>query len=298
MGYILDENYKTSKEPTLNPRYFIEKYFKITDIIKGGADKSFNLFPHQLRLIDSFENNNKVIVKTARQMGNTSLILAYLAVKAAITKKEESEEIIILTNSYNTSKHYLKLIKSFLMMLPQQVLLNPNISDENYIKYGNGNAKFNTVLLLNNGSKIIIDQLNLGSLRGYTPTRIFMDNAAYINNIEFEDYLKTMLSIYGNTQIILNSTPNGIDNLFYPIYTNSEFHKINIGWYENPNFNQGLIWVKGNQRIVETEFTLESYISKIKEGFKPVNDWYLKTCRNFLKEEDILQELDAKFIEK
>jgi hypothetical protein len=59
-------------------------------------------------------------------------------------------------------------------------------------------------------------------------------------------------------QIILNSTPRGLDPTYYARYEGARtgknnFKVVEINWYEDPRYNEDLIWIRGEDFVEEKE---------------------------------------------
>lgn len=100
----------------------------------------------------------------------------------------------------------------------------------------------------------------------------------------------------------LISTPNGMDSLYYKTYSQSKLKKNNFNvvemkWYEDLRYNKDLRWVKGDEIIVEYEFTFDSYTKMIDEGYKPTSTWYEGMCMGMNNDAKMIaQELDVSFV--
>ena len=126
------------------------------------------------------------------------------------------------------------------------------------------------------------------ALRGYTPTYLIFDEAAFIDNGDAV-YSAAMSSCATGGKVMLISTPNGMDSLYYKTYEQSKSGKnnyniIEMRWYEDPRYNKGLCWIKkddkGNilEEIKEFEFINEKYKVRVKNGYKPTSPWYENMC--------------------
>ena len=139
------------------------------------------------------------------------------------------------------------------------------------------------------------------ALRGYTPTLLIFDEAAFIVN-GAELYSAAITSLGTGGGAILISTPNGYDPLYYKTYEQSEkgdndYNVIELKWFQDPRYNKDLQWLKGDEIITEVEFTLESFEEKIKQGYKPTSTWYRDMCKGMNNDKKrIAQELDVSFL--
>jgi hypothetical protein len=86
------------KNPTVKD--YIEK-LKLQHHVKGFVD--FELFDNQLLALKTIEKFKYVAIKKSRQVGTTSLLIAYATCYAV---KNSHSSIIILANKYNVAKKY------------------------------------------------------------------------------------------------------------------------------------------------------------------------------------------------
>jgi hypothetical protein len=109
-------------------------------------------------------------------------------------------------------------------------------------------------------------------------------------------------------KVMLISTPNGMDPLYYKTYEQSKIGKnayniIEMRWYEDPRYNKDLRWIKKNEQgeiveeIEEFEFIVDKYEGKLKDGYKPTSSWYEGMCQTLNNNSrKIAQELDVSFL--
>jgi hypothetical protein len=288
----------------INPSYIIEKYMKTVDLTKGGF-VPFKLFPRQKEIIFGYENNRDNIVTKPRQTGVSTTTAAYLAVKAAYADKEKPEVIIIIANKFASAKKFVGAIRMFLGQIPKFVWgdsYDHRKETEGHIE-GKGSTE---TLKLCNGTVIKAVATSPDALRGWTPTYLVIDEAAYIDTFAKELYTASMAALSTGGKMIIISTPNGKDELYYKVYNNAKkglngFNIIELKWYEDPRYNVGLEWHKedddGNVEIVkEEDFTFESFAKMEQAGYKPRAPWYDDMCGKLNHDKiSIARELDVKF---
>jgi hypothetical protein len=288
----------------INPAYTIEKHLKAFDLTKGGY-VPFKLFPRQKEIISCYEKVRNNIVTKPRQTGVSTTTQAYLACKAAYTDPNKPEVIIVIANKFASAKKFLAGIRMFLSHMPRYVwgeFYDERKKVEPYID-GKGAAESITLL---NGTKIIALATSPDALRGYTPTYLVIDEAAYVETQARELYNASMAALSTGGKMIIISTPNGKDELYYKTYINAKsgengFNIIHLKWYEDPRYNKGLEWHKeddlGKVEIVkEIDYTFASFEKMEKAGYKPIAPWYKTMCSMLNNDKlAIARELDVKF---
>jgi hypothetical protein len=151
--------------------YVIETYFYIFDQTKNnnkGEIVPFILFPFQRDLVKSYESNRFNITNKYRQAGISTVTCAWLATYIAFNS---NRSVAIVANKLETARDELmKDVTGFIDMLPP--FLHPKISDKNAA---------NHKIYLNNSQ---VKAFATNSLRGYTPTFLFWDEAAWCDNGE------------------------------------------------------------------------------------------------------------------
>lgn len=170
--------------------YVIETYFYIFDQTKNnnkGEIVPFKLFPFQADLVKSYEDNRFNITNKYRQAGISTVTCAWLATYIAFNA---NRSVAIVANKLETARDELmKDVTSFIDMLPP--FLHPKILDKNTA----------THKMYSNGSQVKAFATN--SLRGYTPTFLFWDEAAWCENGEsFWTGTLPTLSTGGNAALV------------------------------------------------------------------------------------------------
>lgn len=282
--------------------YAAKTYLETFDQTQNGY-VPFQLFPRQKETIEAIENNRYVLIKKYRQAGITTTIAGYFAVKTSFHgDSERPEKILILANKQDTAQEVLQKVKSFLEQVPRWVWGQGYVDNEEKTIFLTDSKKS---LKLPNGCEIRALATSRDALRGYTPTILIMDEAAHIEDGS-ETFGAAIAAMSTGGKIILNSTPNGLDALYYKTYNKSiqkknKFKIVEMFWYEDPRYNIGLQWVKKTEdftdTIDETEFTLKSFADKVQNGYKPTSPWYEDMCMTYNGDLKLIaQELDCSFI--
>jgi len=295
-GEILKEYAKCLASPV----YAIETFFETFDKTQEGF-VPFKLFPKQKEIIYAYENNRFNLITKPRQAGVSTTTAAYMAVKVGLADSDNPENVLIIANKQALAFEFLSKIKDFLDQLHRWIW-GPDY-------YGNPKNEKKTIFLtdskqeikLPNGSRVKAVATSKDALRGFTPTYLVMDEAAYIDNgAEVFGAALTALGTGGRAMLI--STPRGMDELYYKTYDLAKqkkngFNIIEMKWYEDLRYNKDLRWVKDDVIELETEFTFASYEKRISDGWKPTSSWYEEMCEGMNNDAKMIaQELDVSFI--
>ena len=295
-----------------DPTYPIINYFKTYDLTQEGF-VPFKLFKKQHEIILDYEKYRFNLVTKPRQAGISTTTQAYLAVKSAFAGSNKPETILVIANKLNLAKKFIKGIKDFVNQLPRWTWGSEYYGSEEKEKKSIWVRESQIELELPNGSKIIAVATSVDALRGYTPSYLVFDEAAFIDN-GAELYSAAITSLGTGGKAILISTPNGYDDLYYKTYEQAtkkenNYNIIEMRWYQDPRYNKDLKWIKKTKEIIdgeekdktttidEIEFTFDSYDLKIHEGFKPSSTWYEEMCKEMNNDKKkIAQELDVSFL--
>ena len=294
------EIYKEYASCLVSPIYGIETYLETFDKTQEGF-VPFKLFPRQREIIYAFEKHRFNLVTKPRQAGVSTTTAAYMSIKVGFADVENPEAILIVANKQELAFEFLGKIKDFLSQLPRWVW-GPEY-------YGNPKNESKSIFLtdskkeikLPNGSRVKAVATSKDALRGFTPTYLIMDEAAYIDN-GAEVFGAALTALGTGGKAILISTPNGMDELYYKTYDlakqkKNSFNIIEMKWYEDSRYNKDLRWYKGDDFMDEIEFTFDSYKLRIDGGWKPTSFWYEQMCLGMNNDAKMIaQELDVSFV--
>lgn len=300
MNLTTQEIFKEYARCLTSPIYAIETYLETFDKTQEGF-VPFQLFPRQKEIIHAYEKHRFNIVTKPRQAGVSTTTAAYMSIKVGFADEDNPEAILIIANKQELAFEFLAKIKDFLNQLPRWVWGNEY--------YGNAKNEGKSIFLtdskkeikLPNGSRVKAVATSKDALRGFTPTFLVMDEAAYIDNgAEVFGAALTALGTGGKATLI--STPRGMDSLYYKTYDQAKkkknnFNIIEMKWYEDLRYNKDLRWLKDDDIRIETEFTFDSYNRMLDDGWKPTSSWYEQMCLGMNNDAKMIaQELDVSFI--
>jgi hypothetical protein len=262
------------------------------------------LFPDQITLINDYEEYNENITKKYRQAGVTTVTAAWLSKKLQIAKKESPERILIVANKRDTAIEMANKIRHFLAQWPDwmNVGFSPDKNSESRYK-------------LNNDCEVKAVATSTDALRGYTPTILIFDEAAYIEAGD-DFWAASMASLSTGGKIILISTPHGHDPIYYPVYEQSirgdnDFHITDLRWYNDPRYSIGLHWLKVKDIVYymlnrddynDSEITIinnnkEEFDTLLSDGYKPFSPWFERMSKKLkFDKRKIAQELECDFL--
>ena len=302
-----------------DPIYAIESYLETEDRTQGGF-VPFKLFPRQQELVEAYKKNDHNIVMKPRQAGISTTTAAYLAVLTALASNKSTQKILIAANKQETAKEFLKKIRDFTVQLPGWMdVYRPLNSESWFDPEKNSSSHYK----LWNGSEVKAVASSKDALRGYTPSVIVVDEAAFIEGNKGEEfYTAAQPSLSTGGRSILISTPNGHDPLYHKAYVTAErgknnFNIISMKWYEDPRYNgkndgTGMSWVLRDEKtgdvveeIVDPEsgkgpnakVPEETWPEMVKKGYEPRSKWFDDMCAQLNHNaRSIAQELLCSFV--
>jgi hypothetical protein len=203
--------------------YFAENFFHI--ITEDGKEK-IKLYKYQKNLLKAFKNNRFNVVLSSRQSGKTTTITIYAL---WIVCFQEDKRITIVANKQETAKEIFARIKMAFEQLP--VWMKPPV--DSWRQDG---------FKLKNGSAITVSTTSSSGPRGTTSNLLIIDEMAHCPNELMKELWKSALPIISSmkkSQVVVISTPNGVDNKFYELYQmsqkpDSEWHLEVVNWWDVP----------------------------------------------------------------
>ncbi len=220
-----------------DPVYFAVNYMKIINVDEGLVP--FKMWDFQQDMLNTFHNNRFSICKLPRQVGKTTVSVAYLLHYILFNS---SVNCAILANKLGTAREIMGRLQLAFEYLP--AFLKQGVRQWN-----------KSSLELANGSRIAADSTSGSSVRGKSFNVIFLDEFAHVpENIAepFFDSTYPTISSGKTTKVIIVSTPLGL-NLFYRIWTKAiekknEYVPIEVHWSMVPGRDEA--WK--NQQIANT----------------------------------------------
>lgn len=203
--------------------HFAENYFYI--VTEDGKQK-ISLYKYQKSLLKAFVNNRFNVVLSSRQSGKTTTITIYALWMVCF---QSDKRITIVANKEDTAKEIFARIKMSFEQLP--IWMKPPI--KSWRKDG---------FELKNDSKITISSTSSAGPRGSTSNLLIIDEMAHCPNELMKELWKSAIPIISSmkkSQLVVISTPNGVENKFYELYQqaqkpDSDWHLEVVNWWDVP----------------------------------------------------------------
>lgn len=198
---------KTSAKNIIQFSHFIKI---LTD---HGFDK-FKPYKHQRDLLRKFVETGKLeytgkrnhIIIGPRQCGKTTIIAIYILWYMIFNP---DRCVALVTNKLAMGAEILARIKEMHAMLPDFIRPTVIKNTKEYFKFENRTA-------------VIVISSHSNSIHGRSIDLMVIDEAAFITKSTFEDFIRSVFPTQAgcpHSQMIMISTPHGIDHGFYEIWT-------------------------------------------------------------------------------
>lgn len=261
------------------------------------------LFPDQIELINDYDNYNENITRKYRQAGVSTVTAAWLSKKIQTASPDNPERVLIIANKRDTAIEMANKIRHFLDQWPEWMNVGFSVDK-------NSESRFR----MNNGSEVKAVATSADALRGFTPTVLVFDEAAYIEAGE-DFWAACMASLSTGGKVILISTPNGYDPIYYGVYDQAvrgmnDFKITDLKWFKDPRYASDLKWLKvddithymlNREQYNDDEIILnegwERYIELMEQGYKPYSTWFENMAKKLKYDKrKIAQELECDFL--
>ena len=269
-----------------NTPYALKTYLQTYDNTQSRY-VPLELFPDQVSLVEDYENFNENIALKYRQAGVSTVTAAWASKKLVFASKQKPEKILIIANKLDTAVEMANKIRGFTEQWPSWVGVgfSPEKNAARHFK-------------LSNGCEVKAVATSKDALRGYPPTILIFDEAAYIE-ADGDFWAACMASLSTGGKVVVVSTPNGYDPIYYEIYEQAnrgmnDFKISEMFWYRDPRYTKDLYLVKTqdiihfllnreeytNDSIVDFSHTdpFERNFDELKkyfqDGYKPCSNWF------------------------
>lgn len=177
----------------------------------------FDLYPYQKEILEEFEKNDRILICKGRQMGITTLSLAYAVYYA---DKNPDSNILIISYKYDISKLQRQRANHLGM---SKGIQGGSIQNKYMFSFANGSR-----LKFSNTNRYLCSE---------TFDLIVLDEAAYIPKMK--ELWTAMIPCIVNAKVIVHSTPNySKQDWFANQWHRNGFKKFKITWDMHPNLTQ------------------------------------------------------------
>jgi hypothetical protein len=302
---VLIEYVKCNRDTEYALRTYLETY---DNTVKKYVP--LELFPDQITLLDDYENYNENIALKYRQAGVSTVTAAWMSKKLVFAKKVTPEKILIIANKLDTSLEMANKIKAFVAQWPSWTGIDFDKSKNSQRHYK-----------LTNGCEVKAVATSKDALRGFTPTILVFDEAAFIE-ADSDFWSACMASLSTGGKVIVVSTPNGYDPIYYEIYDQAlrnmnDFKITEMFWYRDPRYTKDLYFVK-TENIIHyllnkeeynpndfIDWSAKSYDARnfddvkllMSDGYKPCSSWFEAMVKKLKYDKrKVSQELECNFL--
>ena len=294
------------KKCMLSTEYALKTYLQTYD---NTVQKyvPLELFPDQVGLVEDYENFNENIALKYRQAGVSTVTAAWASKKLVFARKNKPEKVLIIANKLDTAVEFANKVRNFTEQWPSWV--GVGFSAEK-----NSQRHFK----LSNGCEVKAVATSKDALRGYTPTILIFDEAAYID-ADDDFWAACMASLSTGGKVIVISTPNGYDPIYYEIYDQAlkglnEFKISEMVWWKDPRYSKDLQLINVKDIIhyylnrneyqniesvdyKEKDKNYDEIKDFINKGYKPSSTWYESMVKKLKYDRrKVNQELECQFL--
>ena len=229
--------------------YFAENFFYIVNLDYGK--QKIALYEAQKKMLLNMVNNRFSVNLASRQSGKSTLLTIFVLWMACFN---EDHRAAIVANKESTAINIFKRVRMAYEQLPNYI--KPGVKD-----YGK------TGMTLGNDSSILVSTTTATSIRGDSLSTLAIDEVAFIEAHILEEFWSSVIPAVSSgkkSKVLLVSTPNGVGNKFYEIFSGAESGKFpswrssRIDWWDRPGrdeqwkFDQ--IQLLGSEEKFEQEF--------------------------------------------
>jgi hypothetical protein len=269
------------------------------------------LFNDQVTLVKDYDTCEENIALKYRQAGVSTVTSAWASKRLVFAKKSKPEKILIIANKLDTAVEMANKVRAFVEQWPNWlgVGFSPEKNAARHFK-------------LTNGCEVKAVATSKDALRGYTPTILIFDEAAYIDADE-DFWSACMASLSTGGKVIVISTPNGFDPIYYSIYSQAikgmnDFKITEMYWFRDPRYSKDLKLIKVDDiihymlnrsdykddiltidytDIKVTDRDFEEIKQKVESGYRPYSSWFEAMSKKLkFDKRKISQELECNFL--
>ena len=254
-------------------------------------------------------------------VGITTVTSAWAAAQMVFAAHESPETVLCIGNKLDLANQLVTKIRDFLTQVPRwywgDEYYSPDPKSEKNLKdIFTKNSK--SELELFNGCKVFARSSGENAARGISAVSILIfDEAAFIENgLAVYSSAVAATASNPNRKIIMVSTPNGKDSLYYGTYRQAlakenNYNAVEFKWFQDLRYNKFLKWYKKDEETGEYQYIEEDVLDSSgtvpydeerwrkleQEGWLPTAPWYEEMKRSFNNDSmKIAQELDVSFM--
>jgi hypothetical protein len=205
-----------------DPIYFIENYCRIVSLDDGIIP--FKLFDYQKEMIKMYAENRFSLTLTARQMGKTAAMAAFILWFAIF---HPTKTIAVLANKGEQAQEIMDRIRMAFEYLPFFLQHGVKVYNKRRIEFDNGSIIFSAAT-------------SASGIRGRSVDLCYIDEAAFIeNDLTFYESTYPVITSGKESRVIMTTTPRGARGMFYMLWRDSMadrnfYTRLEVIWDAHP----------------------------------------------------------------
>ncbi|MFA5396624.1 MAG: terminase family protein [Methanogenium sp.] len=216
----------------MSPEYFMMKYVYIQHPVRGRL--LFGLYPFQKTTLKLFQEKRFNIILKSRQLGISTLTAAYAL---WLMLFHNDKKVLVIATKQDVAKNIIAKVRYAYKELPTYLKIER--TEDNTLSQ-----------TFKNGSNIKAEAASDNAGRSEAGSLLILDEAAFIANIDKIWSASALTLATGGNAIVL-STPNGVGNWFWKMWTDSiegnviklndsdlTFNPIYLPWQVHPEHDQ------------------------------------------------------------
>ena len=226
-----------------DPLSFIKR---LTIINKAGKRVKLQPNAEQLKIIETLQRSGDMLVCKGRQIGSSTIISAYLF--WCVYVATEPETYAILSHKMGSSKHLLKMHKTFYDNLPIALKRELSVDNTTELRFADSGAG---IIAASAGGE--------GGLRSFTCTALHMSEYAF--SPDPEELKATAISALNSGKLIIESTANHFNDALHQEVLKAErgeaqWNYLFFPWFEHEDYRtelpvDGVQWTSAELEIGE-----------------------------------------------
>lgn len=203
-GEHMIEQIKCSRDPI----YFIETYCRIVSLDDGIIP--FKLFEYQKEMINLYVNNRFSLTLTARQMGKTAAMAAYILWFSIF---HPTKTTAVLANKMDQAQEIMDRIRMSFEYLPFFLQHGVKVYNKRRVEFDNGSVIFSSAT-------------GASGIRGRSVDLCYIDEAAFVeNDLTFYESTYPVITSGKDSRVIMTTTPRGARGMFYMLWKEAQSGK-------------------------------------------------------------------------
>lgn len=216
----------------MDPAYFMMKYVYIQHPVRGKL--LFDLYPFQKTTLGQMQDKRFNIILKSRQLGISTLSSAYAL---WLMLFHNDKKVLVIATKQEVAKNIIAKVRYAYKLLPTYLKIER--TEDNTLSQS-----------FKNGSNIKAEAASDTAGRSDAVSLLILDEAAFITNID-KIWASSVLTLATGGNAIVLSTPNGVGNWFWQMWTDTiegnsiksvdldmSFNPIYLPWQVHPEHNQ------------------------------------------------------------